>query len=67
MTPLHYTAIYGRKTVVKLLLKKGAKVTATDKVGWTPMHLAALSGYKTVAELLLKNSVDANATGIKAC
>lgn len=45
--------------VVKLLLKKGAKLETKDKGGWTPLLYAIGNEHNTVVKLLLvKNSVN---------
>jgi ankyrin repeat protein len=38
MTRLHLAAYSGIKAVVKLLLEKGADVTAVNQDGWTPLY-----------------------------
>jgi ankyrin repeat protein len=40
--------------VVKLLLKKGAKVESKDKMGMTPLDWAAGEGHEAVVKLLEK-------------
>jgi ankyrin repeat protein len=39
--------------VVRLLLEKGADVTAKDNIGWTALHRAARNGHEEVVKLLL--------------
>ena len=43
-TPLHLAVNSGCISVVKLLIEKGADVTATTKNGCTPLHPAASCG-----------------------
>ena len=40
------------EAVVRLLISKGAAVSATDKEGSTPLHVAAKRGDEAVARLL---------------
>ena len=51
----------GRKPLVELLLKSGAKVDDKNNSGETALHYAAANGHKAVAEVLLKNKADVNA------
>ena len=51
----------GRKPLVELLLKSGAKVDDKNNSGETALHYAAAKGHKAVAEVLLKNKADVNA------
>jgi ankyrin repeat protein len=56
LTALHVAAARGNcAEVVKLLLKKGANVTARDNFDQTPLHLAASSSNTDIVELLLAN------------
>ncbi|MEK6237992.1 MAG: ankyrin repeat domain-containing protein, partial [Planctomycetales bacterium] len=54
-TPLVSTALQGRLEVVKLLLKRGAKVEAANNDGNTPLHVAAFLCRSEIVELLLEN------------
>ena len=47
---------------MRLLLDKGADVSATDKDGDTVLFTAGLSGMESTVELLLKREADVNAT-----
>jgi len=51
----------GRRPLVDLLLKSGAKVNDKNHSGETALHYAAANGHKAVAEALLKNKADVNA------
>lgn len=51
----------GRRPLVELLLKSGAKVDEKNSSGETALHYAAANGHKAVAEVLLKNKADVNA------
>ena len=60
-TPLFYAVAAGRDQVVKLLLSKGAKVTAKDTKGTTPLHIAAVYDRGQIAEILIDAGADVNA------
>ena len=47
--------------VAALLLRKDAKVNATDKHGFTPLHNAASEGHAQLVDLLLGTGGDINA------
>lgn len=51
-TPLHEAVIYGRHTVVRTLIDRGADILATNVFGKTPLHLAAEFGRHNVIEIL---------------
>jgi ankyrin repeat protein len=53
-TFLHYAAYDGNIEVVKLLIKKGAYVNATDYDGYTPLHKAAFKGHIEIVKLLIE-------------
>jgi ankyrin repeat protein len=60
--PLHHAAESGQLEIVKLLLKKGADINATDKYYlWTPLHRAAKFGKGDVAAYLIKKGAKVNA------
>ena len=67
--PLHVAARYGRPTVVKLLLARGADVSAGGRRANTPLHGAScglggqsdIGGRLEVAKLLLAARADVNA------
>src|SRR5437868_5901503 len=52
----------GRVEVAKLLLEKGADITARDRRGGSPLHDAAEMGHLGAAELLVANRASINAT-----
>jgi len=53
-TPLSWAAQKEHKAVIKLLLEKGADMTAADKFGWKPLLWASRKGHLEVIKLLLK-------------
>lgn len=58
MTALSTAVFHGRMEVAKLLIKKGAKTTSTNRDGNTPLHLAAFLGRESMIDLLLENGAD---------
>nr|XP_018668223.2 transient receptor potential cation channel subfamily A member 1 homolog isoform X2 [Ciona intestinalis] len=53
MTALNLACLYGRKTIVKLLLEAGANIRCRDKDLTTPLHLACAEGSIDIAQVLL--------------
>lgn len=62
-TPLHLSAFFGKTGAVRLLLNKGAAVTArsTNPMANTPLHAAAAGKHADVVKLLLDRGANANA------
>jgi ankyrin repeat protein len=52
MTPLMVAARYNKTEIIKLLLSKGAVLSAKDKNGFTALKYAALSNAHEAIELL---------------
>lgn len=59
---IHLAARIGNEKLTRLLLEKGADITATDTLGRTPLYLASCLGQKRVVELLIEKGADINAT-----
>ncbi len=61
-TPLHLAVSSNQEAIVELLVKKGANIWQTDKLGRTPLDLAIINGYEkliknpTFIEHVLKNN-----------
>src|SRR5215467_5779269 len=53
-TPLHHAVAADRLDVTSVLLKAGAKATATDRYGVTPLSLASLNGDAKMIRLLVE-------------
>jgi ankyrin repeat protein len=62
-TPLHLAAFFGKTDAVRLLLNRGASVSArsTNEMRNTPLHAAAAGGHAAVVQILLEHGADANA------
>lgn len=58
-TALHLAAKSGRKTIVGMLLDKGAIVHAWDKNGVSVLELATSEGQENIVQMLLGTGVDA--------
>jgi ankyrin repeat protein len=59
--PLCTAADAGQKTMVELLLGRGAEVDARDGTGATALLRATADGFQAVVEVLLAHKADANA------
>ncbi|HEY2845577.1 MAG TPA: ankyrin repeat domain-containing protein [Bryobacteraceae bacterium] len=62
-TPLHLAAFFGKSDAARLLLDKGASVTArsTNAMANTPLHAAAAGQNAEIVTLLLEHGAHANA------
>ena len=61
--PLHMAASLGHYNVVRLLMEKGADVTAKTLAGLTPLHVAAKHGRTAVVQQLLEKGAAPSASG----
>ncbi len=52
MTPLMYAARYNKVDIIKLLVKKGAKIKARNDKGYTALKFAKLSNAKEAIAIL---------------
>jgi len=59
-TPLHYTAKGDSVDVARLLINRGAKVDAQDRLGNTHLHQAASRKKLKVTRLLIDNGANKN-------
>ncbi|XP_062514038.1 integrin-linked protein kinase-like [Corticium candelabrum] len=57
-TPLHWAVRQGHKTLVDMLLARGAKVNCVNMGGDTPVHLAAAHGHMDIIRSLIKQRAD---------
>uniref|UniRef100_A0A1Y1NC46 RING-type E3 ubiquitin transferase n=1 Tax=Photinus pyralis TaxID=7054 RepID=A0A1Y1NC46_PHOPY len=66
-TSLQVAAHQGHVQVVKLLLRNGAAVNASDSDGDTCLHYAAFGNQSEVLELLIQNRADLNTSNRSGC
>jgi len=59
-TPLHNAVGEGHIEIVKLLINKGANVSAITTEGRTPLHMACYNGNKEIIECLINEGADIN-------
>lgn len=64
-TPLHAAAAYGRASVVRQLLDKGADVNARDKEGQTALMKAVWNNHADVVSALLQKGANITTNDIK--
>lgn len=57
LTPLHCACMYGKTTIVALLLEDGADVWAKTTTGQTPLSLASRAGHLHVIEEIVRRLV----------
>lgn len=62
--PINVAVKSGNRTMVELLIKRGAKIDDPDdspnRSGTTPLYLAVQGGYQTITEVLLANHAKPN-------
>ena len=61
-TPLCFAANFGHVDMVSFLIRKGAKVNASDRSKDTPLTFAARNGHVDVAKVLIDSGADVNWT-----
>lgn len=54
-TALAYAAMFNRASVIRVLLKHGARVNTVNERGQTPLHVAAIHGAVDAVRLLVKH------------
>lgn len=65
LTPLHYSAGKGYKSMVELLLTNNADIGVMNQNGFTPLHYAVQENQETITEVLLANKADVNTKDIR--
>jgi peptidoglycan/LPS O-acetylase OafA/YrhL len=58
--PLLHAAATGQDEVVKLLIERGADLTAVDRDGSTALHAAAFLGHEKIVDELIRNHANVN-------
>ena len=59
-TALHWAALYGRFSIVRFLLNRGAAINAVNKMNQTSLQLAVYYGHQEIVEFLLSKGADVN-------
>lgn len=62
-TALHFAALHGQTSVVKMLLNRGAHHSLQNRNGERPLHLAVQARHILIVRLLLSHGADINARG----
>eukprot|EP01113_Clastostelium_recurvatum_P034566 TRINITY_DN4704_c0_g1_i3.p1 TRINITY_DN4704_c0_g1~~TRINITY_DN4704_c0_g1_i3.p1 ORF type:complete len:975 (-),score=243.49 TRINITY_DN4704_c0_g1_i3:78-3002(-) len=60
-TLLHVASETNHVEIIKILVEKGASVSAHDKAGWTPLHSSSQGGHYAALSVLLRKGANANA------
>uniref|UniRef100_A0A182P8N1 ANK_REP_REGION domain-containing protein n=1 Tax=Anopheles epiroticus TaxID=199890 RepID=A0A182P8N1_9DIPT len=58
LTPVLLAAANGKAHALSVLLKRGADLSKTDRLGCTALHLAASAGHRECVECLLRAGVN---------
>jgi len=61
LAPLHWAAQYGRLSVVKSLVRRGANINVKDKHGFTPLHIAVGENHPRIVRTLIKEGANLHA------
>ena len=61
LTPLMWSCVAGRASLVRTMIARGAKVNEKDNSGQTPLMWAAAGQYADLVEVLLAAGADVNA------
>jgi ankyrin repeat protein len=57
----HRASRRGQVEIARMLIERGADVTAQNNDGWTPLHLALVDGEVEVARMLIERGADVTA------
>ncbi len=60
ITPLNWSATFGRTEAAGMLIEGGADVNAKSRDGSTPLHTSAFYGWTEIVKLLLEKGADAS-------
>jgi ankyrin repeat protein len=58
---LHWASSKGHLDVARMLVERGADVSARAKDGWTPLHCASYHRHVDVTRMLVEHGADASA------
>jgi hypothetical protein len=58
VTPLHMASKYGHVKAARMLIKRGADLSAQDKYGKTPLHLAMQQEQVKIARILIERGAN---------
>ncbi len=61
LTPLLLCSQLGRFEIMRFLVEQGAKITATDQLGWTALHHAARTKHHSMIKYLIEKKLNINA------
>ena len=61
VTPLHLASERGHVTTARMLIERGADLSAKNNVWQTPLHLASQAGQVEVARMLIERGADPSA------
>lgn len=63
-TPLHHAANGGHLDICKVLIAKGASMTAkiNNKLGWNPFHLACIYNHKDIVNYFIRKGASVHTT-----
>ena len=61
MSALHIASVYGKESILDLLLDNNATADIWNNQGYTPLMLAAGEGNSSIVEKLLSKGADLNA------
>jgi ankyrin repeat protein len=64
-TALHLAVSYNHKSIVRILLDKGADTEAEQSSGEKPLYLAAIAGYQSIVELLVEFNANIESLNLK--
>jgi len=60
-TPLHLASLNGDLDLARMLVERGADVSAQNKYGWTALHFASECGHVDLARMLVERGADVSA------
>ena len=64
---MYWASGFGQESVVRLLLKNGAKIDSADSKGWTPLWAACQTGQDATVRILLEKGASVNHADNDGC